>query len=314
MGCTSSKVEQKPLDLDEELIKDTPPTSVKSSQRSEAEEYRPPLLVESRPGNVVDLADGRSHDRCTRPVEAGENKGGETVTEESGLQIRTPRLAANRGLHFAAKIGDLTLVHTLLSNTAMLSSTDENAGAKSNLPFTGTVLSTPRADVDERGMWGNTPLLVATQYANPQVALTLIQNGADACVTNERQATPLHYSCAEGLVAVGQALLEKGADASPPAASVHHPSVDGGRTMLLTPMAAAATGGHTELVRLLLEHGAAADGGVSHLKEEATKEMGGGHPHFDGGGMSPLMGAARFGHTATCHMLVDNGARLLAEV
>ncbi|CAM9266505.1 unnamed protein product, partial [Laminaria digitata] len=56
-------------------------------------------------------------------------------------------------------------------------------------------------------MWGNTPLLVATQYAHPQVALALIRGGANGCLENERQATALHYSCAEGLIDVSRALL-----------------------------------------------------------------------------------------------------------
>ncbi|CAN0122875.1 unnamed protein product, partial [Discosporangium mesarthrocarpum] len=54
-------------------------------------------------------------------------------------------------------------------------------------------------NVNERGVWGNTPLIVAAQYGRTEVGLALLSHGADPCLTNERGASPLLFACAEGL-------------------------------------------------------------------------------------------------------------------
>lgn len=314
MGCASSKVGQKP------------PEHPAGHDKRKDEEVQAP--EESRPALPVvePTAEKRSKDRNrttaeptphghgARPAErAGEEKGGETVTDESGLQMRTPRTSIDPGLHHAAKNGDLPLVHRLLGhNTAdgCENPAEDTAGGSMPNPAASSTLE---ADVDERGMWGNTPLLVATQYAHPEVALALIEGGANTCLENERRATALHFSCAEGFAHVSQALLNNGAEVDPPVAAVHHPGVNGGQTVPVTPLSAAAAGGHTELVRLLVEHGAEVNRRVA-PNSVGGKNRRGSFTGTDVAGGSALTTAARQGHTETCLVLVDSGASMLFEV
>ena len=55
------------------------------------------------------------------------------------------------------------------------------------------------ADMEHRGMWENTPLLVACHYAHSPVALELLRRGANPSASNERGCTPLVYACVERL-------------------------------------------------------------------------------------------------------------------
>lgn len=314
MGCVSSKVGQKPPE--QTNLKD-------GGVASRAVESRPAQpVVESNEASKSPASKTRGKgkdglkkqallsERAWRMEGGEEEKEGETVTDASGLQMRTPRTCTDRGLQYAAKNGDLPLVHKLLGN-----STDKSQSRPQEKPCSGrTASSAPvAADLDERGMWGNTPLIVATQYGHPHVALALIAGGANTCLENGRRATALHFSCAEGLLDVGRALLENGANVDPPVAAVHHPAVNGGQTVPVTPLSAAATGGHTELVRLLVERGAEVDRRVSPKgtdgQDRRTSFSG-----TDGVGGSALTAAARYGHMEISLLLIDSGASLLLEV
>lgn len=324
MGCTSSKVGQKP---DHGIVATNRGTSPNKPISARAEESR-----SARPVTDDTTVEIKADTPQTKSTTSGNNSDGgssrrevqvegETITDDTGLLMRTPRRSSERGMHYAAKNGDLPLLHELLgisgSIAAIKASTDPASG-QNEASSERTVPNTPTADVDERGMWGNTPLLVATQYAHSQVALALIEGGADTCAENERHATALHYSCAEGLTDVGLALLGKGADVNPAAAVVHHPCMDGGRPVSLTPLLAASIGGHTELVRLLVESGADINQQVlpygPQQDPDLEGEVGGKQYCGDGRGMSALMGAARYGHVDACLHLVNHGASLLAEV
>lgn len=323
MGCASSKVGQKPPDG---IIATNHETSTAKHplQSARAEESRSARLVADDSGEIQpntksprSTANDNSDGSAQREVQVE----GETILDDSGLLMRTPRRSSERGIHHAAKSGDLPLVHELLGISGSMAATkarNTTASRQNEVPSDITAPNTPSADIDERGMWGNTPLLVAVQYAHSQVALALIDGGADARAENERHATALHYTCAEGLTNVGLALLSKGVEVDPPAAVVHHPCMDGGRPVSLTPLLAAAIGGHVELVRLLMENGAKVDRQVLPYcprQDADVEEVAGGQLSCgEGRGMSALMGAARYGHTDTCLQLVDHGASLFAEV
>lgn len=322
MGCVSSKVAQKPPeqpsghdsrkgagDQDQALEESRPASPV-----LENVETTTLAATKDKGWGKVQPAAGQTKQGSLERLSGGsvDEKEGETITDASGLQMRTPRASGDPSLHSAAKNGDLSLVHTLLGKSgsdgrvvaaASVETQQENAGCP----------TLDNVDLDERGMWGNTPLLVATQYAHPQVALALIAGGANTCLENERGATALHFSCAEGFVDVGRALLDNGARADPHVAAVHHPGVNGGQTVHVTPLSAAATGGHTELVRLLLQHGADVNRRVS------TKATGGEDGRVNssgenGCGGSALTAAAQYGHTETCLALIDSGASMFLEV
>ncbi|CAM9533557.1 unnamed protein product [Ectocarpus sp. 6 AP-2014] len=326
MGCVSSKVGQRPPDQ----VAGHEANKSAGGQEEAREESRPalPVVGHIQPARP---AHSKNTEKCNVQGKAehhrsGENpraKGGEweeegeTITDVSGLQMRTPRTCADPGLYAAAKNGDLPLVQMILSSNtgggaAAVDAGDDGTMYQERSEPDGAVPSSKVADLDERGMWGNTPLIVATQYAHPDIALALIAGGANVTLENERQATALHFSCAEGSVGVVSALLNSGANVDPSVATVHHPGVNGGQTIPLTPLSAAATGGYTELVRLLDQHGVDINRRVAPVgldgKERRSSFLG-----TDGIGGSALTAAARYGHTETCLLLVDSGANLLLE-
>jgi ankyrin repeat protein len=83
-----------------------------------------------------------------------------------------------------------------------------------------------------------TPLHAVIARKHQDLALLLLNNGADAGVTNERGETPLLQASKFGLVSVVERLLKMGV----------HVNVSSGET----PMDVACQGGHTDVVRLLL--------------------------------------------------------------
>ena len=112
--------------------------------------------------------------------------------------------------------------------------------------------------LERRGMWENTPLLVACHYGHAATALMLLERGASASATNEQGCTALLFACNECMEALAARLL---ADActivSPPAAMVYSRHTD--ETAARTPLQAAAESGFTAGVSLLLTKGAPAD-------------------------------------------------------
>lgn len=328
MGCRSSKVGQVPS-VEDKPGSVTEITATKADAKGEsiasAEESRP-----AQPISIVHTTDspkGSDLDFSHQNGE-GEAAGGETMVDESGLVMRTPRRPSQHSLHAAAKSGDLLLVKDLLSMTCSASrpgtvdsTLDEGRGPTGSTALPGNPSG---VDIDEMGMWGNTPLLVATQYGNAEIALALVENGADVRALNERGATPLLYACVEGTSDVALALLDKGADVDPPVAAVHHSGVQGGRTVKLTPLISAAVAGHIDIVRMLMDSGAMVDRKIVGNPITSCGSKGLGREGESSGdaccedgvteGMSALTAAARYGHTETVLLLVDNGANLLARV
>lgn len=330
MGCRSSKVGQVPS------VEDKPGTVTEiTATKADAAGESVASAEESRPaqpivGAIVHNADSPNEGDLDLSQQHGQGKavGGETTVDESGLVMRTPRRPSHHNLHAAAKSGDLSLVKDLLLMTFSASkpgTVDSALNEERSATDSTTLPGNPSGvDIDEVGMWGNTPLLVATQYGNAEIALVLIKNGADVRASNERGATSLLYACVENTSDVALVLLDKGADIDPPVAAVHHSGVQGGRTVKLTPLVAAAVAGHTDIVRILVDSGAMVDrrivenpstsGGSKVLSRE--REPIGDACCEDGvtEGMSALTAAARYGHTETVLLLVDNGANLLARV
>ncbi|CAM9175135.1 unnamed protein product [Ectocarpus sp. 4 AP-2014] len=326
MGCVSSKVGQRPPD--QEVGHGAKKSA--GGQGEAREESRPALPVgghiqPARPAqnkntekrNVQGNAEHHRSEGNPRAKGGEREEEGETITDVSGLQMRTPRTCADPGLYAAAKNGDLPLVQMILSSNtgrgaAAVDAGDDGMMYQDRPEPDGAAPSSKVADLDERGMWGNTPLIVATQYGHPDIALALIAGGANVTLENERQATALHFSCAEGSVGVVSALLNSGANVDPSVATVHHPGANGGQTIPLTPLSAAATGGYTELVRLLVQHGVDINRRVAPVGADG-KERRSSFVGTDGMGGSALTAAARYGHTETCLLLVDSGANLLLE-
>ena len=103
--------------------------------------------------------------------------------------------------------------------------------------------------IERRGMWENTPLLVACHYGHESTALALLERGACPSAVNEQGCTPLLYACVEGMGEATARLMDDAAtELSPSPASVYSRLTD--ETALRTPLLAAAENGFTDGVDL----------------------------------------------------------------
>jgi len=68
------------------------------------------------------------------------------------------------------------------------------------------------SDLDEKDVYGSTPLIIAVTFDNVDVAKALIEAGADMTITNNEGATPLHIAAFFCRIEIVKALLENGAD------------------------------------------------------------------------------------------------------
>jgi ankyrin repeat protein len=193
---------------------------------------------------------------------------------EHGADVNAHSKNGFTPLLFAAKQGDLDTVRMLLK-----------AGAKVN---DGTPLknrpagrrATPATDDGDPGVPdGITPLLMATISGHEDVALLLLENGADPNAADGTGATALHYSILDGMAMIGavstklavnnyvfrpnmttliKALLEHGAKPNP--RLVREPRLPGTtpRFSLIgsSPFLFAVASGDIELMRLLIQAGA----------------------------------------------------------
>lgn len=125
---------------------------------------------------------------------------------------------------------------------------------------------------DERGQPG---LLLAIKAPAPRVTATLLAwPGVQADPRNLSDETPLMLAALTGQTDVAKLLIARGADVNKTG---------------WTPLHYAASGGHTAMIRLLLEHHAYIDAASPN-------------------GTTPLMMAAMYGTDAAVQLLLDEGA------
>lgn len=99
-------------------------------------------------------------------------------------------------------------------------------------------------DLNEVGIHGRTPLMVAAAEGLVAVVGTLVRNGASVRATGHYQTTALHEAAVNGEAAVVNYLVSLGAE------------VDAATTQGVTPLMCAAAWRSTEVAKLLLENGA----------------------------------------------------------
>jgi uncharacterized protein len=213
-----------------------------------------------------------------------------------------------------------------------------------------------RADVNQTTEYGWTPLLTAVNNRNYALAKLLIERGADVNAANKGGWTPLYLATDNRNIEGGdypvpkpdldhldiiRALLDKGAN---PNAAISENTLT--RTIFTmqwffedgaTSFVRAAQSSDTELMKLLLDHGAdpmsttangdtaltAAAGigwveGVTYERSHQENvdavrmllDLGLDPNHANREGRTPLMGAALKGRNAVVQLLVDRGARL----
>ena len=129
---------------------------------------------------------------------------------------------------------------------------------KGDAAAVGSLMDEDASLLERRGMWENTPLLVACHYGHGALALMLLDRGADAAATNEAGVTPLLFACVESMAAVVEKLLTlSSVVVEPPAAMVYARATD--KTAARTPLQAAAENGFHDGLLGLLARGASAD-------------------------------------------------------
>ena len=190
-------------------------------------------------------------------------------------------------------------------------------------------------DVDTPQADGATALHWTAHWNHLEALEALIDAGADVNAENDLGATPLWVACANRNTGIVQRLLAAGANpdgglhsgetllmrctytgdpAAVGALLAHGADVDAaepsrGQTAL---MWAAATR-HPDVTRVLIEHGAAVGARTATVRQfrgtgQRSTTSPAGAAHFDAGGFTPLLFAARHGDVDSARLLLDAGA------
>lgn len=176
------------------------------------------------------------------------------VDDQRGL---TPLMLGARG-------GYTAVVRTLLAHGARVSMVDDlgfnalHCSARGGYLACSKILLDAGADLEGTAD-GGSPLYLASEQGHAEMARALIEAGADTNARALGGATPLFGAACKGHVDVVGVLL--GSQADPLLIDV---SVTGGRRYTFVPLDGAAQGGHSRVVRELLQHfGLAGCGGPS---------------------------------------------------
>ncbi|VUC26434.1 unnamed protein product [Clonostachys rosea] len=143
---------------------------------------------------------------------------------------------------------------------------------------TDDLLTAENCDVNGRGVWGETPLIVSCKIGQVEIAKRLLSSGADI-LSDVEGGVPLCMAADRGHVGVARVLLEAGADVD---------VRDVGK-IGQTPLLLASFRGHLEMAKLLVDN-------------EADVSL------PDMLGNTPLLVAVREGHLQVAQLLVNAGA------
>ena len=204
-----------------------------------------------------------------------------------------PHVDGVTGVHVAAEEGHLECVNLLIAAGADVTVVDEEdrtpllLAVKGNYGEVASALVKAGADpntpyVDEEGESHNL-LMDSIIVENEAFALLLIENGADLYYRDDHKVTTLLQAAHRGMVNVTKALLDKHAE-SPSGGEENW--VDDASDEGVTPLLAAASEGHTAILKQLLSTGKA---NVNAKDKEGT---------------NALMAAAARGHLACIQELV----------
>ena len=157
-------------------------------------------------------------------------------------------------------------------------------------------------DVNQRDEEERTPLMWAAMKGRTDCVEFLLQNGAQLDLKDKDGMTALHLAAYGGHLEVMKRLIEAGHDVNQ-------------RDKEITPLMFAAALGHTDCVEYLLQNGAELDvftaamiGDVEKMK--SLVEGGQDVNQRDWEERTPLMWAAREGHTDCVKYLIQNGAEM----
>lgn len=216
----------------------------------------------------------------------------EKMIADGIAQDEDPHVDGVTALHVAAQGGHLDCVELLLGADADATVKDDEArtplllAIKGNYGEVASALVKAGADpstpyIDDAGE-SHDLLFDAIMVENDDFALLLIEKGADIGHVDEKKVSTLLQACHRGLTAVTKALLSKKSDDS----FLNTPSDEG-----ITPLIAACSEGHTEIVQMLVD-----------AKADINTK--------DADGTTALMAASARGHFDVVTILVKAGAKV----
>uniref|UniRef100_A0A6U3Q8H2 Uncharacterized protein n=2 Tax=Ditylum brightwellii TaxID=49249 RepID=A0A6U3Q8H2_9STRA len=219
------------------------------------------------------------------------------MIEEGTVEETDPHVDGVTAVHVAAQGGHLECVKHLVAAGADVTILDDEErsplllSVKGNFGEVATELVRAGADpntvyVDEDGESHNL-LMDAIIVENDEFAILLIGNGADPYHEDENKVTTLLQASHRGMADVVKALLKRHKDAGGKEGYVDSPSDEG-----ITPLIAAASEGHVEVVKLLIDE-AKAD--VDAKDKDETNS---------------LMAASARGHNDVVELLLAAGAKV----
>ncbi|WP_246188150.1 ankyrin repeat domain-containing protein [Paenibacillus tengchongensis] len=162
----------------------------------------------------------------------------------------------NHELIVAAEQGDIAAVTALLNEGADINGTDERgrtavlAATHGNQPEAVKKLIAAGADLNLRDHRSDNPLLYAGAEGMPEIVKLAVEAGADTALTNRYGGTALIPAADRGHVEIVQYLLEHSD------VKVDHINNLGWTALLEAVLLGDGGERHTQIVRLLIEHGA----------------------------------------------------------
>ncbi|XP_048246405.1 ankyrin repeat domain-containing protein 50-like [Haliotis rufescens] len=242
----------------------------------------------------------------------------DAITNTS-VDINTSDIYGRTAVMVAAACGYKDMVDLLFKKESDLSHIDKTGNNILHVACLGGhvkivehILSQEDTDINCRGQYGGTPLMLAAFDGHREVFDLLVTKGADATLVCNKGNTILHVACIGGHVDLVKPILSQGM------VDINSQRQDG-----RTPLLLAAFCGHREVFDLLVRNGANASvvcnkgntilhvaciGGHVEMVEHIMSQGIGDVNSQNQDGRTPLLLAAFGGHREVFDLLVRNGA------
>ncbi|KAF9580672.1 phosphate system positive regulatory protein pho81 [Lunasporangiospora selenospora] len=202
---------------------------------------------------------------------------------EHGASPESTDVYGRRPLHYVSMYGHADCATYLLSMKASMTATDHDGFR----PLIYSVMNghtncvkiflAHGVEIEACQEGDPIPLSLACQYGHEDIAMMLIGRGANVIASNADGLEPLHITCREGHTRLARTLTTRGARLD-----------QEDKYMCWTPLFYAASEGHADCVRILLEAG---------CKVNVVDEL----------GKTPIYYAASEGHASCVQLLLDAG-------